>query len=254
MNLSVMRYLSHEKFDMLLTDRGIFLAPAGCQSDENEGKYSSEILVEAIGVPELAAGLKDTFDRSMNYNRTVNFLSSWYIGERESMEMWESYGKNGVLIKSKAWDLRAFIPSPLAFGADFHCVRYSDEEKNRAFRVPLANKEEKFAEENEFRIVFDMVRYKCQTGYETDSSLLGEGSLYASQLEQGVFGPEVAVTRNTALTRKPPGLIFHYDLNKIISEIVVYPGASDEFMSDIKKKCQEAVLLCEVIPSKLQKG
>lgn len=249
MDTQVMRYLTMQKFEWMLGDKGVYLAPASMQpGDENEGVYSVRTLVGALDLPQYEEGLHQAFTNLMNFTRGDTFLSSWYIGHKESQAMWDSYGDKGVLIRSSQYQLWDHLPEPLKQAVEIVAVIYRDEEKAKNFTSPLHIKSEKFMHENELRLIFSLMTYKVKTGYDTE---IHEGSEVLNSLRLGSLSRSAFEAREAALDKKGTGLVFNYKLDGLISGVVVHPGASEEFLADIVERCKASGLSCPVTRSSL---
>lgn len=248
LDLKVMRYLTMRKFEWMLRDGGIYLAPASLQSDRSEGLYSAEGVVGLLKLSENKKPLIRFIKKFMKFGQGDTFLSSWYIGQEESQSMWDMYGKDGVIILSSKYLLEDHLPRPLNLATEVVSAVYSDKKKALNYINPLHTKSRKFVNEKELRLVFNLTRYKVQTGYESDYL---ESSELANSLELGAVSRDVLELRETALSRKGVGFVFNFELAKLISGVVVHPGASDKFLADVEKLCKDSGLTCAVKRSSL---
>lgn len=159
------RYLTWQKFILLCEDQGFFLAPLTVQSDPEEGIYNSavpeqfvqEIATESPSL-ELDSGrlkdikieVDDLQNKMMINNRDHTFISSWFIGQEESQEMWEQYSDdNGVVIFSRDDLLISELPPCLNVldSFEFRDVTYDDKQKNQIQHQPASFKKEAFKKE-----------------------------------------------------------------------------------------------------------
>lgn len=272
----VSRYLTREKFEWLLKDKGIFIAPASVQSDPDEGRYCCETIVEAIHTRarELSPGknlmddnfkqkLIKTFNDSSKHGQTVNYLSSWFVGESESHKMWDEYAKDhsgtlGVLLVSNTYIIEAHLPEPLQHAAEFEETVYDDLKKQYAFNNSYKYKNEKFKDEKEFRFIFNLTKYRIITGYENGKSprvTIGHDRVpsheYLNSSDIYFRNEEDKKKIYSALERKGDGFIFKFDLNEIISEIRLHPNSTAEDQVYIENLVREAGYDFKVLPSAL---
>lgn len=264
---NVLRYLTREKFEWLLSDQGIYLGPASQQSDESEGIYDASIVVGDIakkaeeiteapidaklleGVQKVLTGLGDS-------RRDSQFISSWYVGENEDKDMWSQYGTDGIAILSSSVHLRHDLPEPLEQATEFTIVTYDDAKKAYDVHNPLHYKNNKYSHENEFRIIFNLTKYQMFTGFDTDAgcqTYIGDTPSHLSSQITSSMSELGRRQSHQVLHKKSPGYILHYQLNSIVREIRINPNATDEQLEYIRSVCNQAGLMCPVNHSEFKK-
>ncbi|WP_427910242.1 hypothetical protein, partial [Serratia surfactantfaciens] len=104
--LTLWRYLSHEKWLLLLKDKGLFFSKASNFKDLKEGYY--EIDERYSTLEEEYPDSIDIIDRARSIGKSIRdrtsehtYISCWQNMASESMRMWEEYvcdQREGVLI------------------------------------------------------------------------------------------------------------------------------------------------------------
>lgn len=254
-----MRYLDFQKLEWLVQDGGLFFGAAENQSDKSEGVYDHKFLSalladneEGINLQDLD-GLDDVQLGLQQVGRSNNYLSCWYLDSIESVEMWDEYAKDGVVILSDDWTLRDALPEPLEQAISYYDVIYSDELKKSGHRDPLRFKNKKYHKEKEFRLVFDLIKYSILTGFEAKIEVRSGGILTheSSEFTQCMSAKGRAQSHKV-LSRKALGFIFHYPLNLIIKEVRLHPRASDERLQVVTQLLRNAGIACPVNHSLLR--
>lgn len=255
------RYLTLQKFQWLLEDGGIFLAPASQQSDNNEGIYDSKKITNAVSselnnkltVQELnvfAKNIDEMFKNSIRYNREQNFISSWYMGLEESEQMWQEYAPDGVIIISTRLALE-MCKRPALESVKCIEVIYNDVKKSTEINNPLYIKNENFKHEKEYRLIFNNIDFQVRL-YEEDV-FIGEESFYQDYAKsQGTTIEQLRKQAEQAMYYKKTGVVLKYNLDELISEIRLHPNATNEELEEIQKLCDKHKLTCKVIFSQIK--
>lgn len=245
----LIRYLTLEKFEWLLCDLGIYIGAASDQSDENEGIYDSKIMSEVLRprISNISEMKWDALDRlaqsQMQNNRARCYLSSWYLGEVETREMWDEYGSDGVALISDENLLISELPKPLGNAASFYKVIYDNSIKMNAVNDPLEIKEEKFQHENEYRLVIDMLNYSILTGFEKERFgivYVGDVPSYQSPDITCCMSPQGMTQSHRVIRKKGAGYVISFDLGRLVREIRLHPECTEENKLSIKKSLKAA--------------
>ena len=245
----------------MLSDKGIYLGAAANQTDESEGLYDHTCLSSGlkervdISSQEIWKEIDDLNHGLMHLNRSSSFISSWYMGEQESHEMWQKYGADGVVIVSSCYALQFFMPEPLEQATSFEEIIYSDKAKPNAINAPLKFKNEKFSEEREFRIIFNLTQYSVLTGYGLEPGkcvYIGGIPSYESKEITACMSERGIRQSHDVLHKKGDGHVIHYDLNSVIMEIRLNPNATEAEREAIESLCLNAGLECLVRHSELR--
>ncbi|WP_122469001.1 hypothetical protein [Pseudomonas viridiflava] len=256
---NIMRYLTKQKLEWLLADKGLYVSAAQNQSDEEEGISDQTFLAKHIaktveGVDsELLTGIDKLMLDMQQKGREKNYLSCWYLGAEESEGMWEEFGKDGVILISQEWALMSAFAEPLEQAIDGYAVTYSDELKAGALHEPLRVKHAKFHTEKEFRVVFDLTKYSVLTGFEGigvyDGDLPSHLSphITACMSQKGIEQGQKVIRRKDA-----GGLLLDFDFARAILEVRVHPQASDEELLDVQAHLQSIGVKCPVKHSHLR--
>lgn len=243
----LIRYLSKEKFEWLLGDKGIYIGSASSQNDNNEGIYNSGLIskVLRVNVHNKNEMFWHELD-SLSYNlmitkRDVSYLSSWYFGDVECRVMWDEYGNDGVALISDETLLIQRLPEPLGNASSFYKVEYNNDKKGSAVNESLRFKEERYLHESEFRLVVDMNRYSILTGFDTGRfGIVYEGSTpsYESAEMTCCMSPEGIAQSHRVIVKKGDGYVIKFDLQMIIREIRLHPDCTEEDVSHISKRLE----------------
>lgn len=241
----LIRYLSKEKFEWLLSDKGIYIGAASSQTDENEGLYDGTLISKMLRsrVQDVSEVFFQKLDKLSNglilAERDFCYLSSWYLGDTETREMWDEYGNDGVAIISDEAILIQELPEPLGNASSFYRVEYSNSRKKNSINEPLRFKEEKYCHESEFRIVVDMSQYSILTGFDKDrfsSVRIGEVSSHESAVITCCMSSKGMEQSHRIIAKKGDGYVIKYDLQRIIREIRLHPDSPEECVSKISER------------------
>lgn len=250
------RYLTWQKFILLCEDQGFFLAPLTVQSDPEEGIYNSavpeqfvqEIATESPSL-ELDSGrlkdikieVDDLQNKMMINNRDHTFISSWFIGQEESQEMWEQYSDdNGAVIFSRDDLLISELPPCLNVldSFEFRDVTYGDKQKNQIQHQPASFKKEAFKKEQEHRIIFNLTTFELLTGQHELEVFIGNEPANQYLEKSGAISKTDLDICKQFLIEKGNGFVVKYDLSKTITEVRVNVKASPKAKQEIKRLCE----------------
>ena len=124
--MKLMRYMSVEKYEDLLSTRKLFFPRYNQFEDEFEGSLGyvppNELINEyterldrilSMRLPGKASAQEflDAFEPALYNNllRNFTFVSCWHQGEQESPLMWKAYAPEGVIIKSDLSSLKSSL-------------------------------------------------------------------------------------------------------------------------------------------------
>jgi hypothetical protein len=248
---SLQRYLTLEKFKWLCEDQGFFLAPLSRQSDPTEGIYDNKIPLDyirkivsnsfpSLNLEDLKARADEMQKKMMENDRNNVFISSWFIGEEESEEMWDNYsGNDGVVLFSRT-DL-LYMESPKCLrdlGESFVCkdVIYDNKEKSKIHYQPAYYKNEEFLGEKEHRIIFDLKLFRMLTG-QRDDIYIGNSPVHEFFQKSGAILIVDSDEYKKVLIPKEEGYIVKYDLSRVIREVRINAKASEQAKKEIQELC-----------------
>jgi hypothetical protein len=231
--------MTFAKFVSLLELRALWMSRLGGLSDRFEGtlphKTRENMIAKHLkwrstfeGRPELQDQLEGMTDRGVADGRDVLVVNCWFLGERESAQMWKQYvgSAEGIAIRSTLRKLDQSILAKQEF-TFIGRVKYMDFSKHdmgvyhgsQAGKRALL-KEERYSFENEVRIVtFNLV---CPGCLNPDGSPPTAGQLAGP----GMFNPG------------RPGLYLQVNLETLIEAIVTAPGAEPWFHDLVGKMCE----------------
>ncbi|WP_155636026.1 hypothetical protein [Burkholderia stagnalis] len=258
----IIRYLSKEKFEWLLADKGIYVAPASKQNDEMEGIYNHQVVYAPLRDSQLPniidfEKLDDLAQAQMHHARNNSYLSSWYFGDDEKQSMWNEYASDGVLIVSSVLSLATQLPDPLGHASSLCKVTYDDATKANASNEPLNYKNLNWKDENEFRLIFDAHKYCLLTGYQKEYFSIPFSNDVPSyedpEITSGISEKGLA-QKLDVLYPKGSGHVLKFDLSKLIEEIRLHPQCPASEKSYFDKITRESGLEISIFPSHLERG
>lgn len=258
---TILRYLSKEKLKWLLSDRGIYIAPAFAQSDKAEGVFDHTMASTILKFYGLLLdgnqwkNFDNIFFNMMDNDRKKLHLTSWYLGDNETLAMWREYAKDGVILVSNTYKLMDALPRPLTYAAAFYEIIYDHNRKQSSIYDSLKYKSEEFSYENEFRLVIDLERYSILTGYENEKFgrvFVGCVPSYQSAEITSCMGQDDIAQAHSIITKKLNGYIIKIDLNKLLTEIRINPNCLEEEEVDIRNLCTSNGLLIPIKDSHLK--
>lgn len=253
--LTLWRYLSHEKWEFFLRDKGIYFSKASNFKDKKEGHYDvqdfysslKELVPESIEVVNQAERLHQNIrDRSPDYN----YISCWQNMDDESITMWKEYvpeSQEGVLIRSDVLSLLLNRPDSLSeIITGVNCKYYQGENDNYNEKYPFEFKESKYSHEKEFRLILNSMKMQVLTGFNPDG--FGEVSTLNDKNEWVPFHQQFLPkdAASDILVKPEQGYVVKYPLEKIIHEIRVHPMASDLYLSKIRADLIDVDIKCQV--------
>ncbi|WP_394546855.1 hypothetical protein [Pantoea ananatis] len=258
--LKLWRYLSHEKWLLLLQDKGLFFSRASNFVDKREGYYDvdglysslGELHPESINVIEEARCIGQSIrDRAPKHT----YISCWQNMSGESLRMWEEYvcdEREGVLIRSDIMSLLLNIPKSLSeIITGKNCKYFKNDSENLNFNNPFEYKDDLYSFESEYRLILDSMKMSIMTGFNPDG--FGEVLTINKNNEQVPFH-ETQPLKNASddVQIKPgAGFVIKYPLDRIIHEVRVHPLASVSYFSQIRDDLSKAGIHCPVNHSEI---
>ena len=236
---TIWRYLTFAEFVSLLELHALWMSRLGAVSDRFEGTLPHRTRENMIasdlewkptfeGRPDLQEQLAGMTDRNVADGRDVLVVNCWFLGERESAEMWKEHvgSTEGVAIRSTLTRLDQSILAKQEFTSiggvkyvDFSTHDMSVYHGSQAGERALL-KEERYSFENEVRVVTANV--VCPGCLNPDGS-----PPTANQLAgPGMFDPG------------RPGLYLQVNLGTLIEVIVTAPGAEPWFHVLVSRVCK----------------
>lgn len=217
----IWRYLNFTKFGAMLQRRSLYFRRADRFSDRWEGVIPSWLLNwvnEHVTLPDWAQGA--TFaEHFRNVEIGRQYLNCWHLSDTESAAMWSIYGKNeeAVAIQSTVGRFKQALSQSRVQETDTQVdimignVEYGDHESWQlpadssadVYAIPFFFKRPSFAYEEEFRAKIDGAR---------------------------VFAND---------DDKPDGINVNVDLQTLIEEVYVAPGAEQWFKDLVKSLLEQ---------------
>lgn len=253
--LTLWRYLSHEKWLLLLQDKGLFFSRASNFEDKKEGYYDVDGQYSILR--ELHPESVDVIDKAWRIGQSIRdrapehtYISCWQNMQGESLRMWEEYvsdEREGVLIRSDIITLLSNIPKSLSeIITGKNCKYFTSENENLNYNNPFEYKRERYSYESEYRLILDSMKMSIMTGFNPD----GFGEVLTTN-ENNEFVPfhETLPVKNASkdIQVKPGiGYVIKYSLDRIIHEVRVHPLASEKYLSSIYDDLKKEGVNCPV--------
>lgn len=234
---TVWRYMSFAKFISLITYQALWFSKLNILQDTYEGMIPAKLkrhmhednqrFKSQFNTPEFHKQIDKWLDKNEEDSRELLVVSCWFLGERDSKQMWHEYGgsNEAVAIKSTVGRLARYVLVPRdEYVSHLGLVSYVDHD-NHEMSVYEAHqgleraflKDNRFAHEQEIRIV--------TLNIKTTSCVSMEGKPYT---EEEVDGKNMNNFEN-------PGLYVGAHLNGLITEVVVSPTAQNWFERLVKR-------------------
>lgn len=195
----IWQYMSLSKFICMLRERKLYF------NRVDNFKDKTECTLTAID-KKIFRYTKDA-DWYWERERKLHFISCWVESDYELALMWDTYGKDGVAIKTSVDDLINSLSVDTEHYQYLARVKYIDEQLDSSqdmgtainfLKIPLA-KRKYYEQEKEIRLLYSRSETDDQTG-----------------------------------------ISFPIDLNCLINEVKVYPNAPRYFLDVVNKELESA--------------
>ena len=249
---TVLRYLTFAKFISLITYRALWFSKLNILQDEFEGTLPSatEKIVVAknqkqktfFNHPDLHKQIDNWVSDNVRDVRELTVVNCWFLGEQESIEMWNEYVGNieGVVIKSTIRKLTQYVfawPEFSSIGkvkyVDFNSHVMSSYEANQA-RERAFLKDLKFQHEQEIRI--ETMSLKTPHCVHMDGTPMKT---------EDYSGKNMNNFEN-------PGLYIGVDIQNLIDDVILAPRSPEWFELLVKRIVKLHSMKCAVIRSALE--
>ena len=201
------------RFESLLENSALWFTSIDKFGDEHEGSITQKGL-EAYNsrVVDKAAWVR--FVENLKHSRSLTLANCWHWNDDENISMWERYCKNdGIAVKTTFRKLAESFtcPDPIHIGRVKYINYKEDEFSNESIFFSYLHKRLEFKDEREVRVL---------------SYLLSSGPLRWVKITT-ILVPRCEIGKYRAI-----------NINTLISEIRVYPKASEEFLNCVKATCE----------------
>jgi hypothetical protein len=220
----------------LLTYRALWLSKLNILQDNYEGMIPARLKGQIqernhrfkaqFNTPEFHRQIDTWLEKNEEDSRELLVVNSWFLGEADSERMWREYGGSdeAVAIKSTVGRLARYVLVPTDENvSQLGLVSYVDHDNHEMSEYEAHQgheraflKDKKFAHEHEIRL--------ATLNFKTIGCVSMEGTPYTP----------VEVPGKNMNNFENPGLYLGVDLNGLITEVVVAPGAQDWFEKLIK--------------------
>lgn len=249
---TVWRYLTFPKYISLLTYQALWFSKLNILRDEYEGfmptKTAAEMLADfqkfkRVIDPALHQQIDTMNEKNVEDGRELTVANCWFLADHESQTMWDEYagGTEGVAIRSTIRLLSQsvnFDPRITRIGrvqyVDLSTHTMSHYEANQAGERALLKKLE-FSHEQEVRIV--TMNFKGPMCVNMDGTVMQPKDYQGAKM-------------NNFENR---GLYIQTNLRKLITSMVLAPGAETWFELLVKRIVQLSRLDYKVERSKLER-
>lgn len=214
----IWRYLSFDRFLAILKTHSVWFSRPFGFGDLWEGLFPPSYIrrtkhyAEAKGIP--FEGFNQDFRKRLLRHRCGHFVNCWHMSDHESDAMWRLYAlaPNGIAMQSTVGDVNGCL-RPHNSGRVIYYDPSNDVRSPTMFGAhDILFKRSPFAWEREYRFWFDdeEVLQKIEAGEEVRDEDLSRG--------------------------KPVGI---REMQRLIKRIVVAPGASNDFIDQLRAACLE---------------
>lgn len=253
---TVWRYMSFPKFISLMTYQALWFSKLNMLQDNYEGTIPSKVKQRMheqnqkykvqFNTPEFRRQINRWPEVNESDGRELLVVNCWFLGERESEEMWNKYGgsNEAVAIKSTIGRLTKHVLVPrdehvshigLVSYVNHDSHEMSEYEAHQAHERAFLKDKEQFSHEQEVRL--------ATLNFKTTSCASTEGRPYTLQ---EVSGKHMNNFENL-------GLYVGVHLDKLITEVVICPDAEDWFVKLITRIVELSKLPAAVSRSRLNK-
>jgi len=252
LDLTVWRYLPLAKFVSLLTYQALWFCKLNILQDQFEGKIPLQVKAKmheenqswkrAFAAPDLHKQIDNWPDQNEEDGRELLVVNCWFLGEKESAEMWRDYvgSREGVAIKSTVRTLmNAVYMDPEVSCIGRVCYTDHDSHEMSLYEAHQAHeraliKDKPFCYEQEIRLITMNIKTgACVSKY-------GEP-----------FRPEQVAGKHMN-NFENPGLYIGVDLHQLLKGVVVAPHAEEWFELLIKRIIQLTTIPVAVTRSELE--
>jgi hypothetical protein len=219
---SIWRYMDLSKFEALLERRALFFCRSDRFDDRFEGSYPSGAAIEAA-LPQMIAdaasdpSLRERIQgakQAINWRKQIReavLVSCWHINDHESAAMWKQYvpSNKGISIRSTVRRLTDALKCPEEVHVGNVQYRDYDGASFPSMNVfhPFMSKRKSFECERELRaIIFDKSRFAGMSG-------------------------------TWPVTKCDNGIYAAVDLELLVGEVRVVPGAPDDLRVHVASVC-----------------
>ena len=235
-NATIWRYMDLAKFESMLDTRALFFCRSDRFDDPFEGSYPNEAAVEAAlpsmiaalasdpSLPQRIAGAK-RMSSCRKQTREAVLVNCWHVNEHESEAMWKLYLRSGKGISIKSSVERLTDAVRCNEEVYLGTVKYRDYDRGGFPSMnlfhPFMSKRKSFEHEQELRaVIWDEDRFA------------------------GVSG-------NWPVHKRDCGMNASADLDRLIEEVRLQPGAPPGFRHAIESVCTRWCLRKEIVDSRL---
>jgi hypothetical protein len=232
-NATIWRYMDLAKFESVLEKRALFFCRSDLFDDRFEGSYPRGAAVEAA-LPQMVAAvaddpsLREQLEKAKQMRKQLResvLVNCWHINEHESAAMWKLYVRSDKGISVKSTVQRLIDGIRCAEEVYVGAVQYRDYDgapfpSMNVFH-PFMSKRKSFAYEQELRaVIWDQERFAGLSG-------------------------------SWPVHKRDCGTNAATDLDRLIEEIRVLPGARPVFREFIASICTKYCLKKETKQSRL---
>ena len=214
----IWRYFSFERFLDILKTNSLWFSRPFAYEDLWEGMFPPSYLKRTRQYAKAQRMSFEEFDRDFRTrllrHRYAHFVNCWHMSDNESDAMWKLYAiaPKGIAIRSTVGDVNECL-RPHNSGRVIYYDPSHDVRSPTIFGPhDILFKRSSFSWEQEYRFWFDddELLQKIEAGEEFREEVLCRGRL-------------VGIT----------------EMQRLIKKIVVAPGASDEFIEQVRAACAE---------------
>lgn len=232
----IWRYLTFEKFVSLIELGAVWFSKLGIFEDVEEGmvpeltrqkmKSQHQEMESWFPDEERKSQVRRFVEDNERYGRDLIVASCWFIGERESKEMWAKYGQGdaGVVIRSSAQALMGSLVQSLTNKWWIGRVRYVNRAAHDRMNIHEGHqahlraflKGMEYSHENELRV--------ATMNFVAPGCLNPDGSPQSEKQRKGFIDAS-----------NGPGIYVRANLSTLISELRAAPGATESQRARVQR-------------------
>ena len=220
------RYMPFKRFESLLENSALWFTRVDQFGDEHEGSITQKAL-DTYRSRFADEAAMERFLKNLKHSRFLTLANCWHWNANENISMWDRYGKDdGVAVRTTFDRLaKSFTcPGPIHIGRVEYIDYKVEEFSSYSVFFSYLHKRLEFKDEHEVRVL---------------SYLLSSGPLRWVKIT-----PELSPLCEIGEYRA-------IDIHTLISEIVVYPNAPEEYLNRVKTTCERFGVLAHVRRSSL---
>lgn len=219
----IWRFMDLRKFSDLMASEELYFRRADLFSDKSEGLPPEEYARRVLGLDPYdihdCVKLNDHLG-FLAQNRESYYISCWHLYRRETLDMWEQYGDDGVAISSRYGLLKSVLDG-LLDEAHLGLVRYGTDHLANTFNALefITTKQIQYSQDHEVRAWLTVI-HPFEGGNR--------------HIDLNNFPHPTPLALNPRNSWVPECKRRRIDLHSLITEIIISPWAEQDAVEEIK--------------------